>query len=443
MRINNWSALYTFGYALVSVGVKTFYKRSEVTGKQHIPKNKPILFAANHQNAFMDPVVIAVNLSRPTYYLVRADVFKKKTVAKIFDSINMMPVYRQRDGGDPIKKNEAIFARCQELLSKNRTIMIFAEGNQGKFKQLRPLKKGVFRIGLGALDKYSDDLDVHIVPVGINYSDLYNMGSTVLINFGEPIRLKDHFENFQKSDSKTYAELTKVLTKKMSSLMIDIKEMDYYDLIHNSMIMLEQDILQLEGIKERSLSKTFVGQKSFIEKAENHIRQNQEKADDLKSVEKEFTEGMSKHDLRSWLFEKESHSTGGHLLGLALLSPLHLYGMINSYLPYRIPARFVEKKIKDLQFHSSLKMAMGVFLFFTFWIIQTSLVALFTDHYIWLMYLASLIITAPISYRYWISLLKFRGKKRYNQLKSEQPEEFNRLRSHYLSLKTFVKDLYQ
>ena len=137
MRINNWSGLYGFGYVLVSFGVYGFYKRFEIKGKENIPIGKPILFAANHQNAFLDGAIIGYAISKPIYFLGRADIFKKKSVAKLLWAINMMPIFRQRDGANAVKKNEAIFDKCHDLLNEKKPILVFAEGNQGKQKKLR------------------------------------------------------------------------------------------------------------------------------------------------------------------------------------------------------------------------------------------------------------------------------------------------------------------
>ena len=122
MRIKDWTPLYLLGYTLIKLGARTFYKKHQAVGIENIPKDKPVLFAANHQNAFMDPTVIGIKLKKPLYYMVRADIFKKKSVAKLLWSLNMMPIFRQRDGGNAVKKNEAVFDKCYDLLNEKKPI---------------------------------------------------------------------------------------------------------------------------------------------------------------------------------------------------------------------------------------------------------------------------------------------------------------------------------
>ena len=123
--------------------------------------------------------------------------------------------------------------------------------------------------------------------------------------------------------------------------------------------------------------------------------------------------------------------------------PLHLYGVINNYLPYKLPALFVEKKVKDIHFHSSIKMAMGVILFWMFWGVQMMLVAIFTDHYIWLYYFGSLMVSAVFSYHYWITTLKTKGKLRYNKFSKNRDKRFLKLKAAYSAIETVLTKIYR
>lgn len=424
MRINNWSILYSLGYVIVAVGTNTFYKRHKVVGLKNIPKNKPIIFTSNHQNAFLDPVVIAVQLTKPTYYLVRADIFKKPIVAKIFDSINMMPIFRERDGVDTKNANENTFNRCFEILSKNRPIIIFPEGNHGKLKSLRPLKKGFARIASGAEDKYGKEIDVQIVPVGVNYSDHFNMGAELLINFGKPIDASDYLEALD--DPREINDIKHQLEKAMSDAIIDIQKTEYYNFIHEMMFLFEDELLNEKKISRRNLEEKFKVQKEFILKAEQFLE-----AEDNPSLEEEmidFKTKVEKSGLRYWLFNKEKHSVVLLLISLIIFAPIHLCGVLNNYLPYKLPVWFVDKKIKDQQFHSSMKMAFGVVFFFIFWLLQILIIGnLLPEGYFWY-YAISLPLSAWISYQYWILLLKTKGKIQYNKLAKAKDKTFLELK---------------
>ena len=374
--------------------------------------------------------------------MVRADVFKKKPVAKLLWAINMMPIFRQRDGGNTVKKNEAVFDKCFDLLHANKPILIFAEGNQGKQKKLRPLQKGVFRIGLGAAAKYKED-DVNIIPVGLYYSDTVNMGAKMLINFGKPMKINDYLEAYEKDEGSTLNKMKAELSSRMSNLMVDIQNAEYYDAIHASLFDFDDEINQYEKIKGNKIIDEFNCQKRFITKAENWIKKNPNEANEWKESSEKLTSLLKTLELKSWLFRKEKHNTVLPILMLIIGFPLHLYGVINNYLPYKLPALFVEKKVKDIHFHSSIKMAMGVILFCVFWGLQTGIVAIFTAHYIWLYYFGSLIISSFFSYLYWITVLKTKGKLRYNRLSKSRDERFLSLQAAHVAIGKVLAKMYQ
>jgi 1-acyl-sn-glycerol-3-phosphate acyltransferase len=421
------------------MGMKSYFKKTEWEGMENIPKDKPILFAANHQNAFLDGAVIGYAISTPIYFLGRADIFKKSLASKALGAFNCLPIYRERDGEDYRSKNDEVFERFYEILAKNRPIVIFPEGSHGEYKQIRgPLKKGVFRIGVGAENANDRKLDVHVVPVGIDYEKHADMGGNLLLRFGKPIRILDFISDDETVQEANYNHLVTDLEIRINEILIDIKQMDHYALIRNSLRYFDQELAEKYHQKGRKLIDKFHTEKKAVDDMEQFIEAHPSKADELREIEKSFADKLGKYELRAWLLRKEKHPVFLHVLLLICLFPIHLYGVINNYLPYRIPARLVERKVKGTCFKSSIKMILGAILFQLFWIIQTVIVAIFTDNYIWVAYAVSLPISGVISYKYWISWLKLRGKLRYNGLGESEKSD---LMTDYGRLKNFIKKI--
>ena len=197
---------YYFMRAYIAVGLDFYYKKILVRGKKNITKNKAILFISNHPNALIDPLLVATHSSRIIHYLTQAEVFKSKIVRFILDSVNMIPVYRVRDGVGSKKLrslNEEIFQNCYDILHNKGVLLIYVEGSHNFRRKVRPFKKGFARIIFGAMDKYND-LEIDIIPVGVNYTNVAGYPSKVCINYGKPIavrpfwELKDRNEAFKK-----------------------------------------------------------------------------------------------------------------------------------------------------------------------------------------------------------------------------------------------------
>ena len=49
-----------------------FFKRLEFRGLDNIPKDKPVIFAVNHQNAFLDGILVALKQRRPIFFFLSA-----------------------------------------------------------------------------------------------------------------------------------------------------------------------------------------------------------------------------------------------------------------------------------------------------------------------------------------------------------------------------------
>ncbi|MCT4581824.1 MAG: 1-acyl-sn-glycerol-3-phosphate acyltransferase [Flavobacteriales bacterium] len=424
-RFKNWTGTYIYGYLFVKIGINTFYRKHEAHKIETVPYGeKPILFATNHQNAFLDPILTTVSGKHNTYYLTRADIFQKPFLNWLFRSIYMLPIYRQRDGGNTVERNQPTFNECYDLLKKNNIIIIYPEGNHNGQKSLRPLKKGLVRIGYGADDKYNNELDIHIIPVGLNYSVYDGFQSEFLINFGEPIRLNDYNDLRAENENKAIDTIMAEVRKGMSKEMLDVRKMDYYEAIHEMLFLFPEQINHAANESGDTLYSKFKAQKQFIAKIEDTIEKDSSVAEQLNQKAKSVIDYTKEKGLKYWLFNQEKYSFGGiflAVLGLIIGLPFHIYGMLNNYIPYKIPVWFVNSKIKDKTFHGSFKMAFGVLFFKLFWTFQTVIVAWLTDDYIWVLYLATLPISAIFSWNYWKIFLKTRGKIRYNAL-SKTPE---------------------
>jgi 1-acyl-sn-glycerol-3-phosphate acyltransferase len=179
----------------VKIALHLYFSKIIVHGKEHIPKGKAVLIVSNHQNALIDPILIATHTRLNPFFLTRASVFKKSIIAKMLDFIRMIPIYRVRDGIDNMEKNKETFDKSTQVLLNKGSLVIFGEGNHSIHRNLRPLRKGFARIAFQTLEK-DPELDLVVLPVGINYSNHQRTGSKVSIIFGPTIDPKNHFQKF-------------------------------------------------------------------------------------------------------------------------------------------------------------------------------------------------------------------------------------------------------
>lgn len=304
----------------IRLGLFFYYKKIKVVGRKNIPKKGAILFVCNHQNALIDPLLIGTTDHRSTHFLTRAGVFKKKLIIKLFDSVQMIPIYRVRDGWNTLAKNEAIFEKCINLLNKKEALVIFPEGSHNLKRKVRPLSKGFTRILFGAYEKHPD-LEIKVIPVGLNYNSILEYPASVSIHYGKPVSVREYWN---KEDLTTSINTIKeVVRSQMKLLTTHIDDPANYEKIHEHLIQSNADFLDPIATNKQ------------IETIE------------LKNGS--FTQKKSKR------------------------SPLYYLVVLNSIIPWLLWKK-LSKKIKEREFTSTFRYGLGITLFPTFYVVQSILI---------------------------------------------------------------------
>ena len=136
----------------------------------------PLLIIANHPNSFLDAIIIGTRYNRKIHFLARGDVFTKKLHRFLLRQLNMIPVYRQREGKEFLHLNEYAFVESARLLKNNEAVLIFIEGTCLNTNELQPFKKGTARI-LQASHRQHIFPQIHLA--GIAYNNFKGIGKRV------------------------------------------------------------------------------------------------------------------------------------------------------------------------------------------------------------------------------------------------------------------------
>jgi len=217
---------------VVGFTFKSFFRQIEIRGTENVPSGEPVIFAANHQNALLDPLAILFYQSEPIVFMARADMFQNKMVAKILRSFKIAPIYRIRDGFENLSKNEEQMNGAVDVLLNRKQLCLMPEGNHGDQHKLRPLVKGLFRIACTAEDRLSSESHVKIIPVGIDYNFYEQAGSDLVVTYGKPIEVKDYIELYKENTANCLNVLRDRLSAELSPLMQDIRSTTHYDVIY-------------------------------------------------------------------------------------------------------------------------------------------------------------------------------------------------------------------
>lgn len=410
-------------------------------GKENIPAKGAVIFCSNHTNAFMDPILVGSTYWRRSWFLARSDVFRKKTLAKFLSFIGIVPIYRLQEGVENLAKNDDTFDKCSLLLGEEKAIIIFSEGLCVQERRLRKLKKGTARIALGTEEKHDFKLGLKIVPVGVNYSATpWKFRSRVSIRYGEPFDVKDYEEIYRKDKPRAINQFTKDLEEKMKKLVVVIEEDKNDEVVAHLEEMLFAKQAQEKNLDVSNPAHTYAVSCAIAEKINAFEKRSPHQSKEFRHEVKTYFEELKKKKLRDRVLNEYDHRrvTDSKVLFYILFFitglPLHIFGVITNYIPYKIPWLIQKKVVKQIEWSASVNGTIGVYFWQIWWLLQSLAVALiFRNWYLLLAFMLLVPVSGLHAQAYWVYVKRFSGSLRWWMTGKEEGNKLMRMRTGILS----------
>jgi 1-acyl-sn-glycerol-3-phosphate acyltransferase len=340
---------------------RVFFRRIFYSNLKKVPLEKPLLFAGNHQNSFMDGVLVGSYLPQPIHYLMRADMFKNSIARFCLHELNVSPVYRFEEGLENVHKNLETFKGIYNILKKNGNYVVFSEGTCVQQKRLQRLRKGTARMAFGAAEEYG--LDVHIVPVGINYTYPAKFRKEVLINFHESFSIRELLELYKVSPAKALLAFNQRVEAGLQEQVIIVENPENDWLVEQLLVMGRNNYLlpffkwRFDSDNRRLLEKEIAEKINYIDKTSKSV------LDSLSSKVKRYFELLAKYRLKDETIGRKLDWGAIRYLAVILGFPIFLVGYISNLIPYLVPRLICNFLIKDLRFYSSVYIGIGTVLY--------------------------------------------------------------------------------
>lgn len=369
---------YEFFRSWMRIGAKYgFYSNHQSAGFEEnvlAYKDHPAIFTADHQNALIDALNLAaaVNTEYQMFFMTRSDVFGSKFDKALY-SWKLRPIYRRQDNIiDVAKANEGTFNEMVKELGNGDRLLIFPEGNHGRIRRLRPLKKGFARIGFQAAEAHDFELDLLLHPTGINYWEHLHAGAEVLVKFGPPIRFSDYYETYQENPNRALIDIRKDTFNAMKQLIHHITNVEFYEVIDFSREAAGPALLREEQQDPSHLDARFQREQEVIDLLESRIAAEDEQWSQFVSDTEAYKHSLEHEGLTDAEVSVPAPSTGKMLLkGLfyVLWYPVYLVGAIIHFFPHNLGERMAVNKFKDDHFHSSIRFTIPLFLYPVYWLV--------------------------------------------------------------------------
>ncbi len=184
------------------VVTRVFFRQVEIAGLENIPTTGPVLFAGNHPNSLIDPILIITTCGRKVHFAAKDTLFKGALMRAVLRGLGAVPLARKieqdgkagvvpgavRDPSEMARLNDAAFENMFVVLEYGGTIGIFPEGLSHDESQLSKLKTGAARLALGGAARTKGP--IAIVPCGLTFIHPKRFRSRVLVQFGTPLMIE-------------------------------------------------------------------------------------------------------------------------------------------------------------------------------------------------------------------------------------------------------------
>src|SRR4051794_27784747 len=145
------------------------YFRMTRVGREHVPKDGPVILAANHRS-FLDPFIIGVCVRRPIYFVAKRELFEKRWQGWILNALGAFPVRRGESDAESVDT-------ALEILARGDVVVIFPEGTRIRTGSLGKAKRGVGRMALQS--------GAPVVPVAVHGTEKARRGWRI-----RPVKVK-------------------------------------------------------------------------------------------------------------------------------------------------------------------------------------------------------------------------------------------------------------
>lgn len=278
-----------------------FFRSVDIVGLENMPTRGPVILTGNHNNQFVDGVLLLTNTNREISFMIAQKSWDRPFVGFCAKAFSCIPVSRPQDvaftgqgkvfadnsdvlrgegthfttelemgaqleikgNGKPLKIQEIrsdtevqvdrlvdakeeggekykvlpkldqskMYDSVYRALRKGKCLGIFPEGGSHDRTDLLPLKAGVAIIALDAHLKHN--VQVPIVPVGLNYFKGHRFGGRVVVEFGTPIHITETILAQAETDKRGATEaVLQMVTTGMRSVIVPTPDYSWLQQIY-------------------------------------------------------------------------------------------------------------------------------------------------------------------------------------------------------------------
>ena len=364
---------------------RIYYKKTYKINSEEVPADgTPLLIVSNHQNCLNDPLGLVFSFDdRKPNVITRADVFMVSPVAnKFLRSIGLLPAFRlDYEGEGALGKNAETFRQSEQALIDGNTVIMYPEAGHQDKRWLGTFSFGYTKMAFEAAEMGNFEKDVIILPACNHYSHYFGMRNRILVKFGTPISIQPYYELYKTKPRTAQREVNKLVREQISSLMLDVRDLENYDAIDFIRTTYGEDYAKKQGIDPNNLPERLLTDKDLVAKLDAAKETDERGVKKIYQQARILKQGIDKMGITDAHLKKEVNpmTLGFKLMFLLMLLPLWIFSWWPSMPVYWIPMSIFKAKMKDPMFEGTLLYGSAVLFTIPLFSLITLLVVGFTS----------------------------------------------------------------
>ncbi len=338
------------------MAVRTYFRSTEVIGQVPDANVRGRLFASNHVNALVDPILVVTSADCPISPVAKSTLWKMPGLAWLLDLADAVPIVRRRDEpGKSAKDNDAVFERVARHLGGGGNILIFPEGTSHNEPHLVAFRSGAGRMVARAKADGARGLEVQCV--GLEFDERSVFRSRVLVVYGPVLRV----DELALEGDALAARLTELIREDLTELVVEGRTWE-----ERVLVTRVAELLSAEA-EDRSLAgRNLLGRR--VEAARRLLDDTDEVVIEVRAAVNGYYSELAEARTSDEVVRRARGELAPRrvldLLALLAVLPLALLGCGLYFLPYQVPrlvVRAAKEEASDMT--STYKLGAGLVLF--------------------------------------------------------------------------------
>ncbi|MEE2750303.1 MAG: 1-acyl-sn-glycerol-3-phosphate acyltransferase [Myxococcota bacterium] len=231
---------------LVHLTARVFFRRIQVAGTEHLPREEGALLVAWHPNGIVDPMLILNRCPGTVVFGARHGLFRWPLLGLIMRSLGTVPIFRPKDFAHRTKEelreqNQQSLDALANAVATGSYAALFPEGVSHDNPHPLALKTGAARLYYRARALRPDSAHPpKIIPVGLHYDRKKVYRSRAMVAFHAPLELPEDLdidppedESLEEAKARNLA-LTQQIESSLSTAALAAESWELHALMHRA-----------------------------------------------------------------------------------------------------------------------------------------------------------------------------------------------------------------